>query len=189
MVHKFFKKWKSDKNFRNIIIVISFIVLMFGNNIGTEAQATINPEDEAYCNSLHGFTTTDFNNCVGTPGCHATIKQSGNWPFGIDDVGACVAQLLSLNLADNCVSKAQNGVNILDDGNAGCLSGFSIKQGTLCGHTVYTCQEPPGGLGCKSWQTPIAEFMDSLWKDNDFSCSTKSYLVIGGIGMIVLAIL
>lgn len=196
MVQKLFKKWKSSKSFRNTVIIIAFIVILFGDKIGTDLEQVtfsqqaicdtcgdgiLNVCDDVECISL---------NCVPKKTIIGPLDCKAGYDIG-DKV--CIEDYYLTNYPsifptnmckEGLVAVKQDALNRCSIFQDKDMEWICMDE-DIAEDTGATIAKP-----CRSWEKPFAKLLDSLWKGNDISdCTTKSYLVIGAGAMVVLAIL
>jgi len=189
---KLFKKFRTDKTFRNNIIV-GLIILVFILNSQENVKTQAISEDT--CNSYNTLGVTlgdDLKGCLAS-GC---IGKPLNWPIPDIQIGhtliQCARTIIGISNI-HCTNQVDIGSNFLAnsqlDAMNACTTGNAAEIGSYC-FTIskYTCVE---GEKCKSWQKPFARIFSSIFKktSSGMDCSTQAYLTLGGIIMIALAVI
>lgn len=114
-------------------------------------------------------------------------------------VGATGTNILSNVVSwfrSDCFSSLPDGyiTDSMDKCTSGYANYFEAQSATginLLDKTYYICATPtnPGDI-CKGWQKPFAGFFDGIWKKNGIdSCPTKAYMVIGVVGLLLVALI
>lgn len=180
---KFFKRWKSDKGFRNMVIVGIFLFIVMTSSSDNQA---IVPAQDTCSLSNTALLTTDITNCKSN-GCAVVAPDI---PIvGILECVDNVAWGAGLNCVNNPGQK-EFLANSASQATALCGEGKkAVESGSFCFQTLYSCVDVPKEELCKTWQKPFANILDSIWKNNGLDCNSKSYMVIGAAALIVVAVI
>jgi hypothetical protein len=191
---EYFKRFKKDKSFRNKVIigiVISLFILNSSNDVGTQAFYD-GGSSQSKCDECGGglFNLCDPVECVLELGCVYDDSITNDCKAGLDFSD----QICKGTYLENDYPSIYPG--------AMCKSPYvpaTIESPGLCslfGGKAWKCvtqssidtSGASSPICSKSWQQPLSDMLDSIWENDINSCSTKSYLVIGAIGAIILAV-
>lgn len=179
---KSFKEIIKTKAFKALLVIL--ILVIISTSIAPPAEKK-EAKTLEYCKS---FDT--FKGCLSN-GCY--IANVVNIPFL--DVTECmwgwVNNAIPTNLG-GCKNKADANDNFLAGSNPGgaCPVGYkAVKSGSdYCmwwgAKPLYICVEDENP--CNSAEQPVANMIDSVWKDNTLDCKTKYYMTLGAGFMIAI---
>lgn len=197
---KLFKKWKSSKTFRRNVILGIVVFLLLINSSGKKEASW---QDYEVCDAFNWFDPL-----IGDPVRHG---MSYNTVEDLQQLAICKANGCFLDYTDKFVYSKVMCVNKVPtdgytDNVLGCEEGggFVVGATSYCSALVspkcYRCtteelanQIPGAVVGadtvCTSdWMQPLADVVDALFEKNEFSCTTKAYIVMFVGGIVVLAV-
>jgi len=189
LVKKLFNKFRTNPKFRQNVIVWGVIIFFFlnftefGNQIGPQSTVPLQSTCDEFNTAL---LTTNINGCTNI-GCGVVAP---NIPFlGVFE---CVDVALE-GAGLFCTNSPQKEFIADSKFEADDLCGagkIAVESGdSFCFKKLYKCIDDTEDLGCKSWQKPWARVTQQIFKKSKFDCSTASYMSIGAVVLVALAVL